>query len=327
MPISPATRRGAGAFTLIELLVSVAVLMLLVIVLSAIFGNVSKMWQLGESNNERLQNIRAITDMISVEMRAALLPVNRTDKLNLQFVVNPTSLPSTYQNPDAAFWQNPLAGDQTYGDIAEVGYFVKWDVTTRPENPRPFLCRFNVYATGTNANFRIYSQTTGSDWITESILNNVAPADKDHAYEGLIAENVVALFVECRDTHGKPIVSTYAGGNFADTNNGFDSRQGFTDSTGAKTADFTNSGGGKSPLCVLPPIVKMSFVLIDAKSAARITPAAQTNLKSLAAAMAQKSPKGDASEFVNAALANPQLAGIAQGLRAYQTEILLQNAR
>lgn len=331
MPTSPAIerplRRGQRAFTLLELMVSVAVLLVLVIVLSSVFGSVSKIWQLGESNNERLQNIRAITDFLQAEMRAALLPVNRMDKKNLQFVVNPTSISANYQNPDAAFWQTPMAGDQTYGDVAAVGYFVKWD-TAKADNPRPFLCRFNVYATGTNSsNFKVYSQVTGNDWITESILNEVAPADKDHAYEGLIAENVVALFIECRDAYGQPITSSYAGGAFSDTVRGFDSRQGFTDSKGVKTADFTLSNGTKGPVCVLPPLVKMSFVLIDSRSAARITPAAKTALTTLAIMIAEKTPKGDAAEFVTAALANPALAGIAPGLRAYQTEIQLQNAR
>lgn len=324
--IKPSLRKAGRAFTLLELLVSVAVLMLLVVVLASVFGSVSKVWQLGESNNERLQNIRAITDFISAEMRSALLPVNRMDKKNLQFVVNPSSVSAAYRNPDAAFWQSPLASDQTFGDVAEVGYFVKWD-TARPGNPRPFLCRFNVFATGNNPNFKIYSQVTGNDWITDAILNQVAPADKDNAYEGLIAENVVALFIECRDTFGQPIVRSYSGGSFQDTVDGFDSRQGFTDSSGAKSDDFVDADGGKGPVCVLPPIVKMSFVLIDARSAARITPAARDVLISLASGIARKSPRGDAAEFVTAAQANPELAGIAPGLRAYQTEIQLQNAR
>lgn len=329
MPTSPAIDRrafrGAGAFTLIELMVSVSVLAILVIVLASVFGSVSKMWQLGESSNERLQNIRAITDFISGELRSALLPVNRTDKSNLQFVVNPTAISAQFQNPDAAFWQNPLAGDQTYGDVAAVGYFVKWD-GTNPRNPRPVLCRFSVSATKSPGNFLVYSQS-GGVWLSDDILNAVSPADKDNAYEGLIAENVVALFIECRDERGQPIVRNYAGNPFVDTNKGFDSRQGFTDSTGAKTADFTESGGGKAPLCVLPPIVKMSFVLIDSHSAARIGPAEKTILTNLAATISQKSPKGDASEFVAAALSRADLAGIAPGLRAYQTEVLLQNAR
>lgn len=161
--------------------------------------------------------------------------------------------------------------------------------------------------------------------MTDSIINAVAPGDKANAYQGLIAENVVALFVQCLDAKGRPIEKTYDGGAFP--GKGFDSRLGYTDADGTKTADFTDSIGSKSPICVLPPMVKLSFVLIDSRSAARITGAEKNLLASLAATLAQQAQKGDANAFVSAALANSQLKGISEGLRAYQTEINLLNAR
>lgn len=318
-------RKRIPGFTLIELLVGVAILTILVVILSGVFGGVSKTWQLGQSSNERLQNIRAITDFITGELRSALLPVNRTDKANLQFVVNPANISSSFRNADSLFWQAPVAADQTLGDVAAIGYFVRWD-ESKPSNPRPNLCRFYAADSTDGANFLIYSQAGGSvPWLTDAIINAVAPADKANAYQGLIAENVVALFVQCLDTKGRPIEKNYEGTAFA--NKGFDSRLGFTDADGTKTADFMNASGGKSPICALPPMVRLSFVLVDARSAARITPAQKTALVTLAGSVAQQSPKGDASAFVTAALADPQLKGISEGLRAYQTEINLLNAR
>ncbi len=316
-----------GGFTLLELLVSVAVLAMLVVFLASIFGGVSQTWQLGQSNNERLQNIRGITDFMSGELRSALLPVNRTDKANLQLVVNPTSISSAYQNPDAIFWQAPAGSNQAMSDVAEVGYFVKWD-NSKPGNPRPMLCRFNVSNTTISPNFLIYSQSGGTvPWLSDSIVNAVAPADQANAYEGLIGENVVALFVQCRDSKGQPIAKNYAGSDFANTNKGYDSRQGYTDAAGVKTADFTDATGTKAPLSVLPPMVKLSFVLIDSRSAARIGSSEQAILVNLAKEIANRSPKGDADDFVTAALGKSGLEGISPGLRAYQTEVNLLNAR
>lgn len=312
---------------MIELMVSVAILSLLVVVLVSIFGGVSQTWQLGQSNSERLQNIRVITGFLSSELRAALLPVNRSDKASLQFIVNPTDISATFRNPDAIFWQAPVASNQELTDVAQVGYFVKWDMS-KADNPRPILCRVNVSKTLGGSNFMIYSQAGGTvPWLTDAMLNAVAPGDKANAYEGLVAENVVALFVECRDAKGKPITSSYSGGPFSKTDNGYDSRQGFTDSMGVKSADFTDSSGQKAPLCALPSMVKMSFVLIDSRSANKIGVAEKNALAGLASTIAQKSPKGDAADFVTAALGMPALNGISGSLRAYQTEINLLNAQ
>lgn len=311
-------------FTLLELLVGVAILALLVVVLSGVFGGVSKTWQVGQSNNERLQNIRAITDFITGELRSALLPVNRTDKANLQFVVNPGSVSAAFRNGDAIFWQAPVSAVQTYGDVAAVGYFVKWDEST-PANPRPILCRFFSSESTSPANFLVYRQAGGSvQWLNDEILKAVAPADKANAYQGLIAENVVAIFAQCLDAMGRPIEKSWWGNPF--TNMGFDSRLGFTDADGAKSAEFT-IGGSSQPICVLPPMVRLSFVLVDSRAAAAITPAQKAILVGLAASLSQQSPKGDASAFVAAAQGNTQLRGVSEGLRAYQTEINLLNAR
>jgi len=315
----------ARGFTLLELLVGVAILTILVVILSGVFGGVSKTFQLGQSSSERLQNIRAITDLITGELRSALLPVNRTDKASLQFLVNPSHISTNFRNADAIFWQSPVAADQTLGDVAAVGYFVKWD-TSKPANPRPNLCRFYVSDVSSGTNFLVYSQAGGSvPWLTDTLINAVAPGDKANAYQGLIAENVVALFAECLDAKGRAIENTYTGAAFA--NKGFDSRLGFTDADGTKSADFANATGSLSPICVLPPMVRLSFVLVDARTAARITPGQKTTLVALANAIGQQSPKGNANSFVTAALANPQLKGVSEALRAYQTEINLLNAR
>ena len=278
------------------------ILILLVAILSNIFSSVSKTSQLGYSNNERMQNILAITDFIRTDLRSALLPVNRTDTNNLQFVAlgNPNPY-TTNCNPHAVFWQAPVATDQTLGDVAEVGYFVRWN-TDKPSNPRPYLCRFSAENSAA-APLPIYSSP--ASWLTDPIINAAAPADIAHAYQGLIAENVVALFVQCLDAKGQPITKNASGNPFA--NALFDSRQGFASSTNTNAA------------CALPPIVRLGFVLIDSGSANRIGANEQTALRGLSAT--------DAASYVSAALASPQLKSISQGLRSSQIEVNLMNAR
>lgn len=316
--------RIAG-FTLIELMVSVAILAVLVILLSGVFGGVSKTWQLGQSNAERMQVSRAINDFARSDLRGALLPINRTDKSNLQLVVNPSQISSDYRNADSIFWQSPVASEQSQGDVASIGYFVKWDVS-RPSNPRPALCRLYISEVSNPANFLVYSQNGGTvPWLTDAIIQAAAPADRAHAYEGLLAENVVAMFVQCLDSQGRTIVKDWIGAAFS--NNGFDSRLGYTDGSGARTEDSTDTAGNKSPICVLPSVVRLSLVLIDESSARRITPTHRTILSSLAAAEAAKAPKGDASSYITAALADNRLKGIREGLRPATTEVNLLNAR
>jgi hypothetical protein len=137
----------------------------------------------------------------------------------------------------------------------------------------------------------------------------VAPADQANAYQGLIAENVVALFVQCLDKYGQPIINNAAGTAFP-ANPRFDSRQGFTDSKNATNA-----------ACALPAVVRLGFVLVDSRSALRIGPAEKTVLTTLA------SSATDAADYVTKALARTDLKGIGQGLRSYQIEVNLFNAR
>ncbi len=300
-----ARRRG---FTLVELLVGMTILAILVLLLGQMLSQVSGAWSMAESNKERLQNMRAISDFIDQELQAALLPINRTGTNSLQFVVNSPAIPAAYRNRDAIFWQTPLASDQTLGEIAEVGYFVKWDQQT------PKLCRFIVNPGKTvsgvavsDSNFLIY--TNPSDWLSQGIIDAVAPANLANNYQGLFAENVVGLWVQCLDFTGKPITQDAGGTPFL--SNGFDSRRGYkyTDSNGVAVTKQ------------LPAVVNLSFAMIDARSATKITASIKDAISTLAAGSA------NAQEFVTGAQANPAFRSVSQGLRYYQTSIYLQNSK
>jgi len=310
--------QGCGkdeGFTLVELLVSVVVLAILVVLMSQMLITTQNAWSLGEANKDRMQKARAISDFIGNELRAALLPINRTNASNLQFVVNSTAITATtFNNHDSMFWQAPLATDQTLGDVAEVGYFVQWDVTNAA-NPHSQLCRFFVnHGSGAtpDPNFLIYSTPTA--WLSNSVLLSVAPGNKANSYKGLFAENILGFWVQCLDPLGQQIVKDSSGAAF--TNNSYDSRRGYTYTDTTQTPSTVVVAA-----CALPPIIDLSVVTLDSGSAARITVAQRAVISPLVASSA------NASAFVTSALASASFAPIRRGLRSYQTRIYLPESK
>ena len=292
LPIDRGRRRAA--FTILELLVSMAVLLVFVVVLGQMLSQSSAIWKQGEGNKERLQDLRAVTDFIAGELQSALLPINRTSVQNLEFTMNPPGA-SEFKNKDSLFWQSPLAVDQTLGDIACIGYFVRWD-DSDSANPRSVLCRFyvdpvNESTGGSDPNFLIYSNPAA--WLTASVLAGVAPATKAENYKGLFAENVIGLWINLIASDGS--VMGASGSNW--------------------------SSRTSSPVGRLPVAVDIGLVMVDSHAAKRITPALKGTISGLVTAAP------DAATFVRDALENTSLNPVAPGFRAYQTRISLQNSK
>ena len=188
-----AFRRSAG-FTLIELLTAMTILIILTLLLANIASQAGSIWALGERQNQHRQRARAVLDFMSKELSKATLAIDPS-KPSLQFVVNPAGGPaigSTYLNRDAVFWQAPVATDSSSGDLAEVGYFVRWD------GNQPNLCRF--FVNPSDANYLIYSNPTG--WLSDQLLSTITPADKASQYQGLFLENVLGLWVSAYNADG-----------------------------------------------------------------------------------------------------------------------------
>jgi prepilin-type N-terminal cleavage/methylation domain-containing protein len=308
--------RGQCAFTLLEVLVSMAVLLLMVVLLHGILSGASGAWKLGEANKDRMQNARTISDFIANELESALLPLNRTSTNSLQLVVNPLGISTQTSHRDSIFWQSPLAVDQALGDVAEIGYFVRWDTQTNPQNPRAVLCRFFVNLTlrnsttgavTANPNFLISSQP--DTWLSDAVLDQVAPANVTNDYLGLFAENVIGMWVCCLDSGGQ-VITLDSTGKVITPARSFNSRTGYTDSLlGARAA------------CALPTMIDLSLVLLDARSAARVGPAEMAAITGLVDTSA------NADAFVDAALQNPDLASFRPAFRAHHVRIHLRNSQ
>lgn len=241
-------------FTLLELLVSVAILAVLVTLLFSILSQASRLFSRGEAQTDALGNFRSATAMIGRDLRSALLPVDRTNKASLQFILNPGSISAASKNRDALFWQCVNQGTGTNAGISIVGYYVKWD-TSNPDRPKSRLCRVSIDSA--DANFQIYRDP--ESWITDAILDAASPADKTQNYRGLLAENVIGLWITLEENDGgvlKPVGS-------------FDSRV-----TGA-----------------LPAAAQLSLAFLSPSAAKRLTPADVTAIRA--------GSQGDATNFLD----------------------------
>lgn len=299
------------AFTLLEVLVGTVLLAILMVVFGQMINHVGTAWKNGEAQMSKSQDGRSICDFIARELQGALLPVLKSDTANLQFVVNPGDFSSAFraQNAifgDAIFWQAPLATDQTLGDVAEVGYFLKWDGPTT-SNPRARLCRLfvNPVSSGSaNSYFLIYNQP--DHWLTQEVLDYATPANQSASYQGLFVENVVGFWTTCLGPDGTSITKA-ADGSLYSYN--FDSRLGYISSNGTNAA------------CALPAAVDVSFVLLDSQSAVRVTQTQRTAIESLVAS------SRNADAFVTAAFTDSRLNSIKKGLRPFSTRVYLRNSK
>jgi prepilin-type N-terminal cleavage/methylation domain-containing protein len=306
------------AFSMVELLIAMVVLSILVLLLTNLFNQVNIAWLTGEGGTERRRNARAVTDFMAAELRGAQVPVQGGGSVtrgNLQFIVNPADLPEEYRNADAAFWQAPIATETSYGDLAAIGYFVKWESSGARQ--RPMLCRFFVNpsrgsgaAVARNPEFLVYDPDPNA-WRKTSILEStVQPANAAQGYKGLFAENVLGLWIECLDRNAKPIP--------ANGSAKFDSRKGYL-------AGISSDGATWEEQRDLPVSVRVSLAQIDSRMANRLDVAGVVPaIKSLSKSSA------DAGTFLHAlqvaAQGVPALAPLLPGVRTYSTEVQLRNA-
>jgi len=306
-----ATRR---AFTLLEMLIAMTILVLIMVLFGSLFTATSKAWMTGEGNAERRRNVRAIADFIGTELQGALLPVSQPatgGQANLQFVINPTSdkLSTDYRNADCIFWQAPLARETSFGEIAEVGYFVKWVDSV------PMLCRFFVNPSvkvngvvGPNPHFLIYQDASPNAWLSTPLVSQVVqPGDIDAGYKGLFADFVLGLWIRSYGLDGNELPRE------------FDSRTGYE-------CTFPGLTGTVTEKRRLPATVQVSLAQIDSRFASRLKDVADE-----VRALTQRPGTRDAAQFMEslreAASGRPELTKLLPGIRIYTTQVQLQNAR
>ena len=242
-----------GAFSLLELLVATAVFVVLALILVSIAGSLSSFWQIGIAHNERRSSALSAFARMARDLRFAALPANPASS-SLQLVINPPNVGTTYLLPQAAFWQAPVASERSQG-MALVGYFVQWVNETNGAVPK--LCRLLIDSTN-------YQYQKPSDWVSDSLITDNAPATKASGYNGQLAENVLGLWMQPLDQRKNPILNDAKAQTFP--NGQFDSTRGYAVSlTNASGTLVTNSFAPS-----LPASLEVVLVAVDARTAKRL---------------------------------------------------------
>ena len=284
-------RTRQQGFTLVEIMVAVAVCSLLLIMLLAVAMRMSDIWQGGNRQAQQGRNTRALLDSISRELSVAMLPLadkeaNKTG--NLQFIVNPAALSASIKNSDSIFWQAPIAQGNDAGDIAELGYFVRWI------GNKAALCRFYINPAD-HDNYLLYAENPDA-WLSDQLVNKVTSATQsanaNDSYQGLFAENVIGFWVTCYEYDSAGHLSIVS------SDGKYDSR-------------MTKK---------LPQIVQIDMVQIDNTSAARVQDVTLITNKYGLARKADGTVDMDA--FIGAL---PD--SLRSSARAYSTRVFLQNTR
>ncbi|MEZ0388275.1 MAG: type II secretion system protein J [Verrucomicrobium sp.] len=313
LDINREARQQTG-FTLLELMLAMVILAMIMTLFGSMFSSTSKAWQSGEDNAQRRRNVRALADFIGSELQGALLPVHDSTagaRANLQFVINPalSKLSSAYRHADAIFWQAPLARETSFGEIAEVGYFVKWD------GGLPMLCRFFVNPSTKvggvlkpNPQFLIYNDAAPDAWLSTEVVESVVqPASEAAGFKGLFAENVIGLWIRSFGLDGQELPRE------------FDSRTGYD-------CKLPSAAGPVTEKRRLPATVQVSLAQIDSRDAFRLKPVA-TEVQALAQSVSTR----DATQFLaslqTASTGRTDLSALLPGVRIYTTQIKLLNAR
>jgi len=241
-----------------------ALLLIITGLLMSMTSSMMSGWTANSARNERRDTGRLVLDRISRDLSQTTLPLSRASTNGLQFVINPTTLTSAFELPQAVFWQAPVATDgSTNGNLAVVGYFVQW------VDGAPVLSRLLINPSATT-NYLIYSNPT--DWISDSLLESAAPASESANYTGLLAHNVLGLWVQALDPNGNPI-QQQAGGLPGEN---FDSRYPYT---------YTNSTYGSTLLTntpsAMPASLQIAIVVLDSRTAKLLTGSEKPNPASL----------------------------------------------
>lgn len=182
--------KNSRAFTLVELLVAMTVLSLLVVLISSVLSGVNKAWVAGEERVENYQTGRAILELITRELKSAVISPS------LQFIQNPP-MGTAEQNPwnqrknsNALFWQSTLTSGPA-GNICEVGYYLDKTFRLRRFYVPPDSASYNVYGAPPSA--------LTAPWVT-----NFDPINQSGLFS-TVADGILGLWVRCMDRNGDTI--------------------------------------------------------------------------------------------------------------------------
>jgi len=263
----PAAWRCRKAFTLVELLVAAALFSLILAILLGVVSQASTLTRHAGDRISSFQSARAAFDQITAKLSQATLntywdydnPARPTRYLRmseLHFLIGKAGtngLPGSAGTGQCVFFQVPLgiSALPEGGDLRELlnagGFFVQYgpvDVLPSPPFPsQPAKYRYQLkQALQVSEDLSVYADREGTHWVGDLAQQAVA-----------VSENVVHLSLWPRLPEGEDAAGSTLTDDFT-----YDSREG---------AGLTNQPRTAHQM---PPVVQVTMVALDEKSAARV---------------------------------------------------------
>jgi len=191
------------AFTLLELMVACALLTLLLTVLLSVVSQSNNLWQQASNANIRRQASRIAQEMMSRDLGQLLYSPLRSAEI--QCIASPAWIDENTRNPDSIFWiaNVPHRAGEGAGGVSGIGYFIQWITTS--EGPRAYLLRYRVPFT------QSVVQAVEKDpksWISPDAISQMLGDGDSGSLRGVVAENVIGLWVRFYDADGVEIART-----------------------------------------------------------------------------------------------------------------------
>lgn len=299
----PRTRRDSTAFTLIEVLVAATILVVMVGFMIVVMDQTTRIWSGSSAKVEQFREARSAFERVTTRLSQATLntywdydsatkPTRYLRQSELRFIAGsaPGLLGSTGPGNTArvahtVFFNAPLGitGNVNYTGLENalntIGYFVELgdDSAQRPDFMRsmvdaiPLRWRFRLMEfSQPTENFSLYQWTSGTPGFDTSALGEWYKTDVNNeaVLKRVVAENVIAFVVTPRlakteeaafplavsNPDFSPIAPLYS----------YDSTQG--PSSALSDVDKAKL----NPKNQLPPVVQLTIVAVDEKSAARL---------------------------------------------------------
>ena len=293
----PRTRRYSAAFTLVEVLVAATILVVMVGFMIVVMDQTTRIWSGSSAKVEQFREARSAFERVSTRLSQATLntywaydddkkPTRYLRQSELRFIAGsaPGLLGSTGPGNTSArvahtvFFNAPLGitANVNYTGLENalntIGYFVELgdDSAQRPDFMKsmvdaiPLRWRFRLMEfSQPTENFSLYQWTSGTPGFDTSALGEWYKTDVNNAavLKRVVAENVIAFVVTPRLAKTEEAAFPLAASNPDFSPLAKDYRY---DSTS------TDNDPRINPKNQLPPVVQLTMVAVDEKSAARL---------------------------------------------------------
>jgi uncharacterized protein (TIGR02599 family) len=289
----PRARRDSTAFTLIEVLVAATILVVMVGFMIVVMDQTTRIWSGSSAKVEQFREARSAFERVTTRLSQATLntywaydddkkPTRYLRQSELRFIAGsaPGLLGSTGPGNTArvahtVFFNAPLGitANANYTGLENalntIGYFVELgdDSAQRPDFMKsmvdaiPLRWRFRLMEfSQPTENFSLYQWTSGTPGFDTSALGEWYKTDVNNeaVLKRVVAENVIAFVVTPRLAKAEEILLQ-------------------TNPTHSPLAPFysydstsTNADRQLNPKNQLPPVVQLTMVAVDEKSAARL---------------------------------------------------------